>query len=195
MTSGRPEQPFEVVLICTGNRARSPIAEGFLRHLVGDLPVQVHSVGTLELQGAPALPEALDAASQAGLDISAHRARALRDEDISQADLVLGFELSHVAAAVVDGGASPGNVFLLPELVRLIEGSEAPRHVADPIERARDVISRAHAIRSGVSNEEIADPLGQSAKFYRDTVERVRDLSTRLAIGLFGRERLRPLSP
>jgi protein-tyrosine phosphatase len=186
---------FELVVVCTGNRARSPIAEAFLRRLLADLPVRVHSFGTLELTGAPALPEAVAAAAAVGIDISTHRARALGGEDLSQADLVLGFELSHLAAAVIDGGAPRERVFSLPELVELIESAGSAQET-DPIARARQTIAAAHAQRLAESPlAELADPLGQSPKFYRDTVEQVRDLSVRLASGLFGRERIRALTP
>jgi protein-tyrosine-phosphatase len=174
--------------------ARDRLAEGFLRHLLSELPVRVHSLGTLELAGAPALPEALEAASRVGLDLSAHRSRALGGQDLREADLVLGFELSHLAAAVIDGGAARERVFSLPELVDLIERA-SPSLETDPIERARQMIAAAHAQRSARKPPiELGDPLGQSSEFFRDTVERVRDLSVRLAIGLFGRERVR-LSP
>jgi protein-tyrosine phosphatase len=189
------EDLFELVLICTGNRARSPIAEGYLRRLLADLPVHVHSLGTLELEGAPALRDALEAASRAGLDLSAHRSRALRGKDLSEADLVLGFELAHLAAAVVDGGAARERVFSLPELVELIDQTDASDE-SDPIVRARETIAAANARRvAGAQPAELADPIGQTPSFHRDTVERIRDLALRLAVGLFGRERLRPLGP
>jgi protein-tyrosine phosphatase len=191
--SARQQDEFEVVLLCTGNRARSPIAEGFLRDLLADLPVRVRSLGTLELGAAPALPEAIEAAAVVGLDISDHRARTLAGEDLSGADLVIGFEQRHVAAAVVDGGARRDRVFSLPELVELLEAS-APQRFGDPVERARQAIADAHARRgghvaSGVA--ELADPLGKDRNFYRGTVERVRELSTRLAVGLFGQDAVR----
>jgi protein-tyrosine phosphatase len=192
--SPRSRHEFELVLLCTGNRARSPIAEGFLRDLLADLPVRVHSLGTLELGGAPALPEAIEAAAGLGLDISEHRARPLAGEDLSGADLVVGFEQRHVAAAVVDGGARRDRVFSLPELVELLEESPSQRF-GDPVERARRAIAGAHAQRGGhsvSSRAELADPLGQDRSFYRNTVERVRELSTRLAVGLFGEDAVRP---
>jgi protein-tyrosine phosphatase len=194
--SAQCEHEFELVLLCTGNRARSPIAEGFLRELVADLPVRVRSLGTLELGAAPALPEAIEAAAAHGLDISAHRARALAGEDLSGADLVVGFEHRHVAAAVVDGGARRDRVFSLPELVELLEQGPAQR-LGEPVERATQAIADAHARRSGhlaAGRAELADPLGQDRHFYRDTVERVRELSTRLALGLFGEDAVRPPS-
>jgi protein-tyrosine phosphatase len=196
VTSTGSHERFELVLLCTGNRARSPVAEGFLHYLLADLPVHVHSLGTLELSGAPALPEALEAASQHGLDISKHRARTLQGEDLSQADLVVGFERIHVAAAVIDGGARAERVFTLPELVGLLEEAR-PVPTMDAIDGARQKVSDAHARRAGAvpgSQAEVADPIGQSGKVYRDTVDQVRDLSLRLAIGLFGRKAVRPLS-
>jgi protein-tyrosine phosphatase len=186
---------FELVLICTGNRARSPIAEGFFRRLLADIPVRVHSMGTLELRSGPALREAIEAASRAGLDLSAHRSRTLRGQDLSQADLVLGFELPHLAAAVIDGGAVRERVFSLPELVELVEQTGPPLDT-DPIARARQGIAAANAQRvAGTPPAELADPIGQTPEFYRDTVERLRDLCERLAIDLFGGESVRRLSP
>jgi low molecular weight protein-tyrosine phosphatase len=190
----RRRDEFELVLLCTGNRARSPVAEGFLRDLLADLPVRVRSLGTLELGAAPALPEAIEAAAGLGLDISNHRARALAGEDLSGADLVIGFEQRHVAAAVVDGAARRDRVFSLPELVELLEES-APHGFGEPVERARQAIADAHARRGNSlsARAELADPLGHDRTFYRDTVERVRELSERLAVGLFGEDAVRPL--
>jgi protein-tyrosine phosphatase len=193
--SPRSKDEFELVLLCTGNRARSPVAEGFLRDQLADLPVRLRSLGTLELGSAPALREAIEAAALLGLDISDHRARPLAGEDLSGADLVVGFEQRHVVAAVVDAGARRDRVFSLPELVELLEES-GPHRFGDPIVRARQAIADAHARRSGhsaSSRAELADPLGRDRNFYRDTVEQVRELSIRLAVGLFGADAVRPL--
>jgi protein-tyrosine phosphatase len=187
---------FELVLICTGNRVRSPIAEAFLGHLLADLPVELRSLGTLQLGEAPPLPEALEAAAVLGFDISGHRARAIHGQDLSGADLVIGFEQRHVAAAVVEGGALRERTFLLTELVELLPDSRM-EPFGDPVERARQAVAEAHARRaeSGATTAaELADPLGQDRSFYRTTVERVRNLSTRLAIGLFGEAAVRPLA-
>ena len=187
---------FELVLICTGNRVRSPIAEAFLRHLLADLPVELRSLGTLELGEAPPLPEALEAAAFLGFDISGHRARAIHGHDLSGADLVIGFEQRHAAAAVVEGGALRERTFLLTELVELLADSR-PEPFGEPVERARQAVAKAHARRTqfgAATAVELADPLGQDRSFYRNTVERVRDLSTRLAIGLFGEDAVRPLA-
>jgi len=191
--SGAPR--FELALICTGNRVRSPIAEGFLRHLLADVPVRLRSVGTMELRGAPPLPEAVEAASVLGLDISTHRARSLQEGDLSDSDLVLGFELRHLAAAVVSGRALRERAFLLAELVGLID-AVGPASDADPVERARRTIARAQMERgNGIpsARSQLVDPLGRDRAFYRSTAERLLDLCERVAIGLFGADAIRPL--
>ncbi len=184
--SGAP--PFELITVCTGNRVRSPAAEGFLGQLTAGLPVRLSSVGTLDLGPVPALPEALEAAAALGLDISAHQARCIDAVDLGNADLVLGFERRHVAAAVVDAGAPRERTFTILELVDLLERIDPPSE-RDPAERAREAIARAQALRRSPRElvlEELPDPLGGSADVFRETVTRVRDLCERLAVGLFG---------
>ena len=95
--------PFEILFVCTGNRARSPLAQALcLRYAVG-LDVAVRSAGTLGLRGAPPLAEAVKAGRRLGVDIASHRSIALAEADAGAADLVLGFEPMHAAAALEAG--------------------------------------------------------------------------------------------
>jgi protein-tyrosine phosphatase len=185
---------FELVVICTGNRVRSPVAEGFLRVLLEGLPVRISSAGVLDLGPVPALPETIDAAGALGLDVSQHRAGCLVGRDLSGADLVVGFEQRHVATAVVDAKAPREKTFTLVEIVDLLE-RVLPATEEEPAERARQAVERAHALRQGRREQalELSDPLGGSAEVYRTTITRVRDLSERLAVRLFGPDAVRPL--
>ncbi|HEU5213589.1 MAG TPA: hypothetical protein VFU10_12525 [Gaiellaceae bacterium] len=188
------ERPFQLVVVCTGNRVRSPVAEGFLRVLTEGLPVRLSSAGVLDLGPVPALPETLQTAAELGLDLGDHRAQCVVNADLSAADLVVGFEQRHVATAVVDARADREKTFTIIELVEMLE-RVLPSAETDPARRAREAVSRAAALRRGRSEPpaEITDPLGGSAAVYRSTIERVRDLSERLAVGLFGAESLNPL--
>src|SRR4051794_4954126 len=174
----RREKPFEVVVICTGNRVRSPVAEGFLRVLLEGLPVRISSAGLLDLGPVPALPETLSTAAELGLDLDGHRAQCVLGADLSAADLVIGFEQRHVATAVVDARARREKTFTLVELAELLE-RVLPPALDSPAERARDAVGRASALRQGRFDAppEIADPLGSSTAVYRSTIERVRDYS------------------
>jgi arsenate reductase (thioredoxin) len=68
-------QPFRVLILCTGNSARSQMAEGLLRHLDkerGDNRYEVHSAGT---RASAVRPEAIQVMAELGIDISGHRSK------------------------------------------------------------------------------------------------------------------------
>ena len=68
-----------VLILCTGNSARSQMAEGLLRHEAGDR-FDVVSAGT---RASFVRPEAIQAMSEIGIDISGHRSKNV-DEFIGQ---------------------------------------------------------------------------------------------------------------
>lgn len=180
--------PFRIFFICTGNQARSPIAAAWTARALGSLPVEVASAGTLPRPPSPVLLEAGAIASQLGLDVGLHRSSHVGSHDLSSVDLVVGFELHHVAAAVVEGGAPGSKAFLLKELVRLARAVPPPPH-PDPLERARATIALADELRretGQVLGEEIRDPAGRKIRSFREIVfEVVRACDEMIAL-LFG---------
>lgn len=62
------DPPFRILVICTGNRARSQMAHGWLGHLGGDR-VEVRSAGTAP-KGVH--PVAIKVMAEVGIDISGH---------------------------------------------------------------------------------------------------------------------------
>jgi arsenate reductase (thioredoxin) len=69
----------KVLILCTGNSARSQMAEGILRHDGGDV-FDVFSAGT---KASFVRPEAIQAMNEIGVDISNHRSKSI-DEFIGQ---------------------------------------------------------------------------------------------------------------
>jgi arsenate reductase len=65
--------PKRVLILCTGNSARSQMAEGILRHDGRDA-FEVYSAGTKPGQ---VRPEAIEAMKEIGIDISGHRSKSL----------------------------------------------------------------------------------------------------------------------
>jgi protein-tyrosine phosphatase len=182
-----PNDRFEVVFICTGNRFRSAIAEALLTRMTAGLPVRVSSAGTLDLGPVAVLPEAFELAPSLGVDLADHRARCVRAVDLTTSDLVLGFELVHVATAVVDCGARRAHTFTLPELAAVLpDGAASGDGQGDLVQQARDVVARAHEARTPERPLELADPLGGSADVFRYTAGEVRTLTEQLATALFG---------
>ncbi len=68
-----------VLILCTGNSARSQMAEGLLRHDFGDR-FEVFSAGT---KPSHVRPEAIKAMSELGIDLSGHRSKHV-DEFVGQ---------------------------------------------------------------------------------------------------------------
>jgi arsenate reductase len=64
-----------VLILCTGNSARSQMAEGLLRNLAGDR-FQVLSAGT---RPSAVNPLAIEVMAERGIDISQHRSKHLNE--------------------------------------------------------------------------------------------------------------------
>lgn len=179
---------LELAFICSGNRFRSPLAAALLAAERPDLSLRIASFGTLDLGAAPALPEAVQMARSFGVDLSMHRARSLAGADLASFDLVIGFERHHIAAAVVEAGASSERTFSLPELVDLLETEQGAVSSAEPFKRARLRIRAAHATRApGFRSRmpELEDPLGRPPATQRRIAEEVRASISALGRRLF----------
>jgi arsenate reductase (thioredoxin) len=66
-------EKLRVLFLCTGNRARSQMAEGFLRHFAGDRFL-VYSAGT-EPKGLS--PTTVVVMREIGIDVSEHRSKSI----------------------------------------------------------------------------------------------------------------------
>ncbi|HVG38300.1 MAG TPA: arsenate reductase ArsC, partial [Pyrinomonadaceae bacterium] len=67
--------PLRVLILCTGNSARSQMAEGILRH-DGGSRFAVYSAGT---KPGTVRPEAVAVMREIGIDISGHRSKSVED--------------------------------------------------------------------------------------------------------------------
>jgi arsenate reductase len=76
---------LRVLFLCTGNSCRSQMAEGWARHLKGDL-IDAHSAG-VERHGLNHL--AVRAMAEAGVDIASHASKTLDDLDDLDFDYVV----------------------------------------------------------------------------------------------------------
>src|SRR5271170_1978361 len=74
-----------VLILCTGNSARSQMAEGLLRHDAGER-FEVESAGT---KPGSVRPEAIAAMDELGIDISRHRSKSVKEFDGQRFDYVI----------------------------------------------------------------------------------------------------------
>jgi protein-tyrosine phosphatase len=84
-----------ILILCTGNICRSPIAEAVLRERLNSPETLVSSAGTAALVGYPADPLALEVSKRFGFDLSLHSARQATTPLLLAADLVLVMTRAH----------------------------------------------------------------------------------------------------
>lgn len=184
-----------ILVVCTGNICRSPLAEGFLRtalvERLGQAAPSVSSAGVIGRTGSPAMPESVRAGAERGLDIAAHRVRRLAEGEIQDADLVLAMAADHrdaVCDAVPDAASK---TFTMKELVRLLERTPPDADLTDatPDERLRARVAEADRRRhhgdAGHPDEDVVDPLGMPYESYRAVAWELDEWSHRLAVALF----------
>ena len=182
-----------ILIVCTGNICRSPLAEGFLRRALEQRTVgeefDVSSAGTWGWEDSPAVPEAVGVGFERGIDISGHVGRRLEPQYVDAVGLVLGMTSEHRAAAVqMVPGAEP-KTFTLKELVRLLD--DLPATGGDEQDLAGRIARAAGLRRSGFEgkplDEDVVDPLGMPIDTYRAVAWEIEQFCERLADGLVGK--------
>lgn len=138
----------QILLVCTGNICRSPLAEAMLRRELAERgagDVTVLSAGTGAWDGAPASEGAYLVGLEHQLDLSGHRARLLTRDLVQDASLVLTMARHHRARVHELGGE--GRTHVLGE----------------------------YAGRTG-SEAEVSDPFGGDLELYRETYIQLDEL-------------------
>jgi protein-tyrosine phosphatase len=164
-----------VLIVCTANVCRSPVAEQLLRrHLAAaGRDAVVASAGThggrLEVH-----PDTVAAARRLGLDLRRHVSRPLSPRLLAEdgTDLVIGMARTHVRAAVAMEGATWSRAFTLREIVRRSRAVDGDLG----FDRWRDVVAAGRRAADLVGDdpaEDVADPYGLPRAAH---VEMVRDL-------------------
>jgi protein-tyrosine-phosphatase len=179
---------FTITFVCTGNRFRSPLAEAFVRRLTRGMPVETDSYGTLPLEGAPPLPEAVEIATSCGISLSNHRSRYLNNASLADVDLLLGFEPTHVQQAVVDAQAPRERSFTVRDFIPLLVAAAPAGPDEDLLTRARSLVAlvgESAARAPGSMTTGMLDPFGGTRKVYRQVASEVREVSITLAKALF----------
>lgn len=183
--------PIDVLVVCTGNICRSPIAAGLLRdrlHRAG-IEATVTSAG-LVTEGRPASEHGVAAMARRGVDIAAHRSRRVTAALAERADLIVGMELQHVREVAVLSRASFERTFTLPELAHRLERI-GPRPADEPVGswiRHAGAGRRPSDMMASRPSDEIADPIGGPAREYEATAAEIEHLVTMVVDHLFPAE-------
>lgn len=110
-----------ILLVCTGNVCRSPMAAGFLREKLRQEGLEgkyiVRSAGVWALENQPPSAFACQVLAERGIDISDHRSHDLTLEDVEEADLILTMGQGQAEAIKVEFPQHAHKVYLLSEMV------------------------------------------------------------------------------
>lgn len=187
-----------ILVVCTGNVCRSPIAEGLLRDALaerfGEQAPHVSSAGTTGWEGEGAMKESVAAAAERGTDISGHVARMVTGTMVEHAALVVTMATEHRDALSRFSPATAHKTFTLKELVRLLESLEPVGDAPDGDDSAALLSDRVAgadtARRDGFEgnphDEDVVDPLGMPMESYRAIAWELDEWVARLIVGLYG---------
>ena len=143
----------KILVVCTGNACRSPMAEGFLRKDLsqGDGFI-VKSAGTSAVDGVRPTPYAVDVMKDEGVDISGYLSSALSNDFLKAADLILVMAKMHKDAITETTPELKEKVYLYNDFASLGR------------------------------NADIIDPIGQPLSVYKDVCNQIKEATLRIAI-------------
>ena len=123
-----------LVLVCTGNTCRSPMAECLMRARLAKLTgkedaVTVVSAGLAAFPGDRASSNAVDVMQRQGLDLSEHSSQVMTEQLLGQADLVLTMTRGHREAILSKFPDAADRVFTVR-----VDGGDIADPVGAPVE-------------------------------------------------------------
>lgn len=171
---------FGVLIVCTGNLCRSPLAEDLLTRRFAALPsVTVTSRGVRAATGSAVPPSMELAGAGVGSDLSGHRSQPLTAADVDGADLILGLAREHRRAIALLSPRASRRTFTLIEFRRLTEGVTTPPVTSDAVcetrgaRELREAVLTATARRGHIrpprdpSELDVVDPYRLADSVYR----------------------------
>ena len=134
MQEAKPK--LTVLFLCTGNSCRSQMAEGWARHLKGDV-IEAYSAG-IETHGLN--PHAVQVMAEADVDISAHRSKHVDElKDIDFDYVVTVCDHAHESCPVFPGTTQVVHV-AFEDPPRLAKDAKTEEEALDCYRRVRDEI-------------------------------------------------------
>jgi protein-tyrosine-phosphatase len=150
---------MKILLVCTGNTCRSPLAEAMLRRALkeeGVEGVEVSSAGTGAWIGEPVSEGSYLVGLERGLDLASHRARLLGEKLVTESDLILTMARGHRKKLEALGAGA--KTALLGEYAGLAGAAvEVPDPVGGPIEGYRAAADQIEAMTRAVARRLAAE--------------------------------------
>lgn len=186
---------LRILIVCTGNVCRSPLAEQLLRSQLAGLDVHISSAGTEALVGRPMDERAARFSEREGGDPRGHRARQLTVEHLEDTDLVLTAERDHRRRVVESLPRGSHFTFTLREFARLLTtlnlDDEADIALGDDAAARASALIAIMASNRGVAepledagDDDVVDPYRQSDDVFAESADITLDAVRAVASGL-----------
>ena len=174
-----PAAGFNVLMICSGNLCRSPIAEQLLRARTAGSGIAVSSAGVIAENGAAMPSEAAIVSRRYGGDPSTHLSRLLTVEHLREADLVLTATRAHRSSVVQLLPRMSRRTFTINEFARLL-GNIPESEWAGLLDSA-SVVDAARSLRGLVAppenpdDDDLEDPYRRPFEVYEAVGARLHE--------------------
>ena len=172
------DEPLRILMVCTANQCRSPLAEVIARRDLAARGVDavVVSAGLLA-GGRPAAKGSRKVAKELGLDLSDHVSRTFDTDTVEAADVIITMGASHVLELSTRVPSCTERTLTLRELARFVstEGRRGPLDraaVVDEVHRATDR-PLAALLEGGL---DVEDPIGMPTARFRRTGQELTEL-------------------
>ena len=163
-----------VLIVCTGNTCRSPMAEGALKTMLRNRGLEeefdVESAGVAAVNWGQAIEESQIAAWEQGIDVSSHRPRQITPQMTQEADIILVMNERHRSRIAVIDPHARERTHIIRKLSAELKG------------------------RSVVGRREIEDPYGGPPASYRKVLKTMRNELEGGFEGILERARTRRVS-
>jgi protein-tyrosine-phosphatase len=179
---------IRILIVCTGNTCRSPMAQAMLSDLAArnGKAIEVRSAGVATMSGLPASPHAATALRKRNLDVPG-TSTALTGNEVRWADLILTLSTSHKRAIVQAYPDAIAKMYTLKEYA--LRGDAVMDDVAEAESlytelQVRQALgqqlsaeeqARLFELQRRIPNFDIADPFGGSLSLYEQCADEIED--------------------